>query len=228
MATFQPHELTCVSRVPGMTAPVTAERAGVLCRDFKLELSPITWLQGCRRHHRVFFLRVIRHLQFSSVLCSPIFSNLWWRGLFFHHGLRLPPASQFSCCIQKLFYFILFFTKECSFLQSNLKTNMVLAERACLVTAGLPYQSLSLPSRVFSLGSSLFLCPSPLLEKELANYSSILAWRIPWTEEPGGLESTGSQRVGRDWATSLHFTSPLWEWGWAGLLSPGPAYLMVS
>ena len=36
------------------------------------------------------------------------------------------------------------------------------------------------------------------LEKEMANHSSILAWRIPWTEEPGGLQSTGSQRVGHD------------------------------
>ena len=34
------------------------------------------------------------------------------------------------------------------------------------------------------------------LEKEMATHSSILAWRIPWMEEPGGLQSTGSQRVG--------------------------------
>ena len=36
------------------------------------------------------------------------------------------------------------------------------------------------------------------LEKEMATHSSILAWRIPWTEEPGGLQFTGSQRVGHD------------------------------
>ena len=36
------------------------------------------------------------------------------------------------------------------------------------------------------------------LEKEMATHSSILAWKIPWTEEPGGLQSTGSQRVGQD------------------------------
>ena len=36
------------------------------------------------------------------------------------------------------------------------------------------------------------------LEKEMATCSSILAWRIPWTEEPGGLQSMGSQRVGHD------------------------------
>ena len=36
------------------------------------------------------------------------------------------------------------------------------------------------------------------LEKGTATHSSILAWRIPWTEEPGGLQSTGSHRVGHD------------------------------
>ena len=36
------------------------------------------------------------------------------------------------------------------------------------------------------------------LEKGMATHSSILAWRIPWTEEPGGLKSKGSQRVGHD------------------------------
>ena len=36
------------------------------------------------------------------------------------------------------------------------------------------------------------------VEKEMATYSSTLAWKIPWTEEPGGLQSTGLQRVGHD------------------------------
>ena len=44
-----------------------------------------------------------------------------------------------------------------------------------------------------------------LLEKETATHSSILAWRIPGTEASGRLQSMGSQRVGHDWATSLHF-----------------------
>ena len=39
------------------------------------------------------------------------------------------------------------------------------------------------------------------LEKEMATRSSILARIIPWTEEPGGLQSLGSQRVGHDWVT---------------------------
>ena len=39
------------------------------------------------------------------------------------------------------------------------------------------------------------------LEKEMATHSSILAWRIPWTEEAGGLQSMGSQRVGYELST---------------------------
>ena len=45
------------------------------------------------------------------------------------------------------------------------------------------------------------------LQKEMATHSSILAWKIPWREEPGGLQSRDSQRVGQDWVTSFHFTS---------------------
>ena len=51
------------------------------------------------------------------------------------------------------------------------------------------------------------LSPSPpafnrSLEKEMATHSSFLAWEIPWTEEPGGLPSIGSQRVRHNWATN--------------------------
>ena len=46
-------------------------------------------------------------------------------------------------------------------------------------------------TRVQSLGRDL-------LEKEMATHSSILAWKIPWIEEPGRLQSMGSQRVGHD------------------------------
>ena len=46
------------------------------------------------------------------------------------------------------------------------------------------------------------------LEKEMATGSSILAWRSTWTEEPGVLQSMGSQRVGHDWATELTETQP--------------------
>ena len=43
------------------------------------------------------------------------------------------------------------------------------------------------------------------LEKEMATHSSTLAWKIPWMEKPGRLQSMGLQRVGHDLATSLQF-----------------------
>ena len=43
------------------------------------------------------------------------------------------------------------------------------------------------------------------LEKEMATHSSTLAWRIPWTEEPGRLQSMGLQKAGHDCASNFHF-----------------------
>ena len=43
----------------------------------------------------------------------------------------------------------------------------------------------------------------PLLEKEMATHSSTIAWKIPWTQEPGRLQSMGSQRVGHNWAKAI-------------------------
>ena len=51
-----------------------------------------------------------------------------------------------------------------------------------------------------------------MIFQALAPHSSTLAWKIPWTEEPGGLQSMGSLRVGQDWATSLSlFTFMYWR-----------------
>ena len=53
---------------------------------------------------------------------------------------------------------------------------------------------------------------TPNSEKATAPHSSILAWKIPWMEEPGGLQSMGSLRVGHNWATSLSlFTFMHWR-----------------
>ena len=49
-----------------------------------------------------------------------------------------------------------------------------------------------------------FLAWEDPLGEEMAPHSSILAWRIPWTEEPGGLQSIGSQRVGHALVTKQH------------------------
>ena len=60
------------------------------------------------------------------------------------------------------------------------------------------------------------------LERAMATYSSTLAWKIPWMEEPGRLQSMGSLRVGHDWATSLSlFTFMHWKRKW----QPTPVFL---
>ena len=73
------------------------------------------------------------------------------------------------------------------------KINFILLERGTsLVAQKVKCLPTMWETRVQSLGWE------DLLEKEMATHSSILAWRIPWTEEPGRLQSTGSQRVGHD------------------------------
>jgi len=60
------------------------------------------------------------------------------------------------------------------------------------------------------------------LEKAMAPHSSTLAWKIPWMEEPGRLQSMGSLRVGHDWVTSLSlFTFMHWRRKW----QPTPVFL---
>ena len=63
---------------------------------------------------------------------------------------------------------------------------------------------------------------APISEKAMAPHSSTLAWKIPWTEEPGGLQSTGLLGVRHDWATSLSFfTFMHWRRKW----QPTPMFL---
>ena len=53
------------------------------------------------------------------------------------------------------------------------------------------------------------------MEKAMASHSSTLAWKIPWTDEPGGLQSMWSRRVGHDWATSLSLSTFMhWRRKW--------------
>ena len=60
------------------------------------------------------------------------------------------------------------------------------------------------------------------MEKAVALHSSTLAWKIPWTEEPGRLQSMGSLRVGQGWATALSlFTFMHWRRKW----QPTPVFL---
>ena len=105
-----------------------------------------------------------------------------------------------------------------------------------LLTASLVAQMIkNLPvmqeTQVWSLGHEDFL------EKRMAIHSSILAWRSPWTEEPGGLQSMGPQRVGHDWAVNTIYTllekamaphSSTLAWKILWMEEPGRLQSMVS
>ena len=69
----------------------------------------------------------------------------------------------------------------------------------------------------------IYLCTCSIwTEKAMATHSSTLAWKVPWTEEPGGLQSMRSRRGGHDWATSLSlFTFMRWRGKW----QPTPVFL---
>ena len=68
---------------------------------------------------------------------------------------------------------------------------------------------------VVFLKTTLCLCITiPNLEKAMATHSSTLAWKIPWAEEPGGLQSMGSRRVGHDWSdlAAAAAAFPIYKW----------------
>ena len=59
----------------------------------------------------------------------------------------------------------------------------------------------NLPANAGDTGSIRFLSQEDALEEKMATHSSTLAWEVPWAEEPGGLQSLRSQRIGHDLAT---------------------------
>ena len=97
------------------------------------------------------------------------------------------------------------------------KANQCLLSRVAQMVKHLPAIR---ETQVWSLGWE------DLLEKEMATHSSIPAWRIPGMEEPGRLQSMGSQRVGHDWATSLHLYTSFWrrQWPPTPVLLPGKSH----
>ena len=97
-------------------------------------------------------------------------------------------SHVFPCC-DLLWKCSFFCYAEAHFLQSFLPLGFPVAQMVKNLPAMLEIQ-------VRSLGQEGYL------EKQMATHSNILAWRIPCTEKPGGLQSMGSQRVGHDWATN--------------------------
>ena len=92
---------------------------------------------------------------------------------------------------------------------------------------GIKYESLPVTCLVLTIYHlyilSFYIHSALALEKALETHSSTLAWKIPWMEEPGRLQSMGLLRVGHDWATSLSlFTCMHWRRKW----QPTPVFLL--
>ena len=92
-----------------------------------------------------------------------------------------------------------FCSYNCVFFRVSFNWNPILC-RTSLVAQTVKSLSTMWETRVQSLGWE-----DPL-EKEMAIHSSTIAWKIPWTEEPGRLQPMGSQRVGHDWVTLPYLT----------------------
>ena len=94
----------------------------------------------------------------------------------------------------------------------SLGSNFIICIKTDYVAQTVKNLSAMQETRVWSLGWE-----NPL-EKGMTTHSSILAWRSPWTEESGGLQSMGSQRVGHDWSDWAHTHRTLEILWWAFLL----------
>ena len=91
-----------------------------------------------------------------------------------------------------------------------------------LLIYGLCFLKLPVKTCLLLMTTDLHQDNNDAVEKAMAPHSSPLAWKIPWTEEPGGLQSMGSRRVGHDCATSLSlFTFMHWRRKW----QPAPGFL---
>ena len=181
--------------------------------------------------------RVKRHLWPVPGLLSKRLRNLTFAstsrvGLYFRIGLTLIKIIKSSiesqdaklliynekCKLSKTMMLRFTYPKALSLyrqkkhitIRSQLKEHIIKTKRIrCMSQKSIP-----------RLGFWDALCLS--LEKAMAAHSSTLAWKIPWTEEPGGLKSVGSRRVGHDWATSLSlFTFMHWRRKW----HPTPVFL---
>ena len=92
--------------------------------------------------------------------------------------------------------------QSCSSLR--VRTSLLRSQSSTLSQfSGIVFLSLFFQSSFFLF--LFYMVVESIMEKAMAPHSSTLAWKIPWTEEPGGLQSMGSLRVGYDWASSLSF-----------------------
>ena len=144
-------------------------------------------------------------LQWLLKNCSLFFSSVWRR--FVYLLLRWPEFFPVLGTLQSWLRYLLVLAFFLSFLFSCHTFPSLVCSKVRLSTGAFLVAQMvkNLPSRQETQVQSLGW--EDPLEEEMATHSRILAWRIPWTKEPDGLQSMGSQRVRHDWATSLYHVS---------------------
>ena len=197
----QPRDRTSVSWIAGRFLTIWATResqsniTGVLT-ERKIRTQTYTegsvWRQG-KGSHLQGKQRGLRRNQSYWHLDLGLLASRLWENKFL---LFKPPSlwsfvmAALSRIISTLYssVFLVTDTQTCSL-------KLLLGFPGGSVVKNLPAMQETQEMQVWSLGQE-----DPLVE-DMAPHSSILAWRIPWTEEPGGRQSMGSQRVRHDWAT---------------------------
>ena len=143
--------------------------------------------------------------RFTSATASTVLSVFH---ILTHLTLMITPASlRFQCCVLQM--------EQWGWIKWNDLNTGSLAPWSVFLL-------LNFISFLPELDPLYFWNFSACQEKATAPHSSTLAWKIPWTEEPDGLQSMGSLGVGHDWATSLSlFTFMHWRRKW----QPTPVFL---
>ena len=139
------------------------------------------------------FLMLVRLCSKSFMLS---FSSMWTKNFQMYKWVYKRQRKQRSNCQHSLDH------RKAKEFQKNITSASLIRRKPLTVWTSLVAQTVKhlftmQETWVWSLGWE-----DPL-EKEKATHSSTLAWKIPWTEDPGRLPSMGLQRVGHDWATSL-------------------------
>ena len=112
---------------------------------------------------------------------------LKWKTIYDNQARKADPRTTLAMTLFHIFWCFLFFLSDHSFIKDDFMLRLYHV-RSPILHWLLPQSSLLLPVMY------------KFLEEEMAAHSSVLAWRIPGTGEPGGLLSMGSHRVGHDWS----------------------------
>ena len=112
--------------------------------------------------------------------------------IFLSYNSPFPKSWYLSCFIMCLVYYIL--------------TDNSIPQANCLSLPSVEGRERVWQHHLFRDLSFLYSTLTPCSEKAMAPHSNTLAWKIPWTEEPGRLRSMGSLRVGYDWLSNFTFT----------------------